>query len=115
MIRKFISRVLGRNGAGKHGQPAVIGVAQHGLQRDDISRGCQRTIETLQENGYQAYIVGGAVRDLLAGLTHGRRHQSPSRYRISGLQQPDLPESDRPLRVPRCGQCRNRDVVFGQS
>jgi poly(A) polymerase len=69
MIRKFISRVLGRNGAGKHGQPAVIGVAQHGLQRDDISRGCQRTIETLQENGYQAYIVGGAVRDLLAGLT----------------------------------------------
>ena len=69
MIRKFISRVLGRNGAGKHGQPAVIGAAQHGLQRDDISRGCQRTVETLQENGYQAYIVGGAVRDLLAGLT----------------------------------------------
>jgi poly(A) polymerase len=32
-------------------------------------RGCQRTVETLQENGYQAYIVGGAVRDLLAGLT----------------------------------------------
>ena len=69
MIRKFISRVLGRKVAGNPGQPAVIAVAQHGLQREEISRGCRRTIETLQENGYQAYVVGGAVRDLLAGLT----------------------------------------------
>ena len=69
MIRKFISRVLGRKNPGKHGEPAIIAVAQHGLQREDISRGCRRTVETLQENGYQAYIVGGAVRDLLAGLT----------------------------------------------
>jgi poly(A) polymerase len=69
MIRKFISRVLGRKAAASSGQPAVIAVVQHGLQRDQISRGCQRTIATLQENGYQAYVVGGAVRDLLAGLT----------------------------------------------
>ena len=68
MIRKFISRVLGRKGPSA-GQPATIAVAQHGLQRDQISRGCRRTIETLQESGYQAYVVGGAVRDLLAGLT----------------------------------------------
>ncbi|SBT09799.1 poly(A) polymerase I [Candidatus Accumulibacter aalborgensis] len=68
MIRKFISRVLGRKGPGSPGQPAIIAVAQHGLQRDQISRGCRRTIETLQESGYQAYVVGGAVRDLLAGL-----------------------------------------------
>jgi len=69
MIRKFISRVLGRKATASSGQPAVIAVVQHGLQRDQISRGCQRTIATLQENGYQAYVVGGAVRDLLAGLT----------------------------------------------
>ena len=68
MIRKFISRVLGRKSAGKPSEPAVIAVAQHGLQRDDISRGSRRTVETLQESGYQAFIVGGAVRDLLAGL-----------------------------------------------
>ena len=68
MIRKFISRVLGRKGTGSPSQPAVIGAAQHGLQREQISRGCRRTIETLQEGGYQAYVVGGAVRDLLAGL-----------------------------------------------
>jgi poly(A) polymerase len=69
MIRKFISRVLGRKSPGKHGEPAIIAVAQHGLQREDISRGCRRTVETLQENGYPTFIVGGAVRDLLAGLT----------------------------------------------
>ena len=68
MIRKFISRVLGRKAAGKPSEPAVIAVTQHGLQRDDISRGSRRTVETLQESGYQAFIVGGAVRDLLAGL-----------------------------------------------
>jgi poly(A) polymerase len=69
MIRKFLSRVLGRKSPGKHGEPAIIAVAQHGLQREDISRGCRRTVETLQENGYPTFIVGGAVRDLLAGLT----------------------------------------------
>ncbi|MDS4014494.1 MAG: polynucleotide adenylyltransferase PcnB [Candidatus Accumulibacter sp.] len=69
MIRKFISRVLGRSTPTEAPEPAIIPVDQHGLQRDQISRACRRTIETLQENGYQAYVVGGAVRDLLAGLT----------------------------------------------
>ncbi|MCB1942881.1 MAG: polynucleotide adenylyltransferase PcnB [Candidatus Accumulibacter sp.] len=69
MIRKFISRVLGRKDLAPRPDAAIIAVAQHGLRREQISRGCQRTVETLQENGYQAYIVGGAVRDLLAGLT----------------------------------------------
>ncbi|HPT48705.1 MAG TPA: polynucleotide adenylyltransferase PcnB [Accumulibacter sp.] len=68
MIRKFISRVLGRKTPPSHGKPVTIAVAQHGLQRDDISRGCRRTVETLQEHGYQAFVVGGAVRDLLAGI-----------------------------------------------
>jgi poly(A) polymerase len=69
MIRKFISRVLGRKGSDKRDEPALIAVDQHGLQREQISRGCRQTVEDLQQNGYQAYIVGGAVRDLLAGLT----------------------------------------------
>ena len=69
MIRKFISRVLGRSTPTDAVEPAIIPVEQHGLQRDQISRACRRTIETLQESGYQAYVVGGAVRDLLAGLT----------------------------------------------
>lgn len=69
MIRKFISRVLGRKVSGNHGEACVIPVNKHGVKRDSISSGSRRTVETLQENGYQAYVVGGAVRDLLAGFT----------------------------------------------
>ncbi len=69
MIRKLISRVLGRKVRDPQRAPAIIAAAEHGLQREQISRACRRTVEALQEHGYQAYIVGGAVRDLLAGLT----------------------------------------------
>jgi tRNA nucleotidyltransferase/poly(A) polymerase len=68
MIRKFISRVLGRKPAGHTGEPAVTPFNKHGIRRDAISNGSRRTVETLQENGYQAFVVGGAVRDLLAGI-----------------------------------------------
>ncbi len=68
MIRKFISRVLGRKAPGHTGDPSVIPHSKHGIRRDAISSGSRRTVETLQENGYQAYVVGGAVRDLLAGF-----------------------------------------------
>ncbi len=68
MIRKFISRVLGRKAPGHTGDPSVIPHSKHGIRRDAISNGSRRTVETLQENGYKAYVVGGAVRDLLAGI-----------------------------------------------
>lgn len=69
MIRKFISRVLGRKTPGASGEPAVLSANKHGIRREDISSGSRRTVETLQEHGYKAYVVGGAVRDLLAGIT----------------------------------------------
>ena len=68
MIRKFISRVLGRKAPGHAGDPSVVPHSKHGIRRDAISSGSRRTVETLQENGYKAYVVGGAVRDLLAGF-----------------------------------------------
>lgn len=68
MIRKFISRVLGRKAPGHTGEPSVIPHSKHGIRRDGISSGSRRTVETLQEHGYKAYVVGGAVRDLLAGI-----------------------------------------------
>jgi poly(A) polymerase len=67
MIRKFISRILsGRSSRGA--EPAVIPKSQHGLSRDKISSCARRSISALQEGGYSAYVVGGAVRDLLLGL-----------------------------------------------
>lgn len=72
MIRKFISRVFGRKtpkSASFHGDPTVVAVRKHGVRREQISSGSRRTVETLQQHGYKAYVVGGAVRDLLAGFT----------------------------------------------
>ena len=68
MIRKFISRVLGRKPTTLSGGPAIIGAAKHGVRREDISSGSRRTVEALQQHGYKAYVVGGAVRDLLVGM-----------------------------------------------
>ena len=68
MIRKFISRVFSgkKPKASKH-EPAVIPVSSHGITRDRLSSGSRRVCETLQGHGFKAYVVGGAVRDLLIG------------------------------------------------
>ncbi|MBK8917053.1 MAG: polynucleotide adenylyltransferase PcnB [Betaproteobacteria bacterium] len=42
-------------------------VASHGITRDRVSSGSRRVCETLQSHGHKAYVVGGAVRDLLIG------------------------------------------------
>ena len=68
MIRKLISRVFGgKKPAASHHEPAVIPVSSHGITRDRISSGSRRVCETLQSHGHKAYVVGGAVRDLLIG------------------------------------------------
>ena len=68
MIRKLISRVFGgRKADTSRHEPAVIPVANHGITRDRVSSGSRRVCETLQSHGHKAFVVGGAVRDLLIG------------------------------------------------
>ena len=68
MIRKLISRVFsGKKTQANRHEPAVIPVSSHGITRDRISSGSRRVCETLQSHGHKAYVVGGAVRDLLIG------------------------------------------------
>ena len=67
MIRKFISRVFGRKAPANSGDATVVGANKHGIRRESLSSGSLRTVETLQQQGFKAYVVGGAVRDLLAG------------------------------------------------
>ncbi|MDE2441217.1 MAG: polynucleotide adenylyltransferase PcnB [Betaproteobacteria bacterium] len=68
MIRKLISRVFsGKKPTANRHEPAVIPVSSHGITRDRISSGSRRVCETLQSHGHKAYVVGGAVRDLLIG------------------------------------------------
>jgi poly(A) polymerase len=64
LISKFIRRVL-RLGSS---EPRIIARQSHGIGREAISYGSRKVCEVLQERGYAAYVVGGAVRDLLLGL-----------------------------------------------
>ena len=73
MIRKLLRRVFkgdatASESAGKSAQPALIPVAHHGITAQRISQGARRTCEVLQQAGHKAYLVGGAVRDLIAGI-----------------------------------------------
>ena len=65
MIKKFIRRVL-RFGSGS--EPRTVPKEQHGVGREAISQGSRKVCEVLHSHGYEAYVVGGAVRDLLLGL-----------------------------------------------
>ncbi len=65
MIKKFIRRVL-RFGSGS--EPRTVPKEQHGIGREAISQGSRKVCELLHGHGREAYVVGGAVRDLLLGL-----------------------------------------------
>ncbi len=75
MIRKLLDKVFsrGRRGpAGGHrggGAPVTIPSSKHGVTKDRISSSARRVTETLQSHGYKAYVVGGAVRDLMLDRT----------------------------------------------
>ncbi|MCX7901989.1 MAG: hypothetical protein N2483_06825, partial [Burkholderiaceae bacterium] len=43
-------------------QPKRIPRSEHGIARERVSRAALRVCETLQKAGFEAYIVGGAVR-----------------------------------------------------
>lgn len=76
MIRKLIKKLLGKDGqtdsgAGNPpatGVPVVIPVKVHGIDPSLLSKNAVRVTDTLQQAGFKAFIVGGAVRDLLLGI-----------------------------------------------
>jgi len=65
MIKRFIRRVLGLREEG----PLRVPRDRHHLARDRISSGALKVCDTLSAHGFAACIVGGAVRDLLLGIT----------------------------------------------
>ena len=48
--------------------PSIIDGAAYSLTANMISRDARKVVETLQNAGFDAYVVGGAVRDLLLGI-----------------------------------------------
>ena len=65
MIKKFIRKVLGLKAEG----PLRVPHAKHAIDRSRISPAALKVCGALQEAGFSAYVVGGAVRDLLLGAT----------------------------------------------
>jgi poly(A) polymerase len=64
MIKRFIRRVLGLPAEALLRLPRE----RHGLSRDAISPAAAKVCALLREGGFAAYVVGGAVRDLLLGI-----------------------------------------------
>jgi poly(A) polymerase len=70
MIKKFIDRLLAGAGRKKprFGKRQEVGPEAHGIDPQLADERALNVVHTLKEAGYEAYIVGGAVRDLLLGL-----------------------------------------------
>jgi poly(A) polymerase len=67
MIRRLFARLL--SGASKPARAArVYGASDHPLRRDQIAGSALQVTRRLQEAGFKAFVVGGAVRDLLLGI-----------------------------------------------
>jgi len=76
MIRRFIDRLLGRDEPARRGSssrrprpPRHVPASEHGIDARRVSANAVRVTRTLQDAGHKAFIVGGAVRDLLLGIT----------------------------------------------
>jgi poly(A) polymerase len=71
MIKKFFDKLLGkpsRASAPSFGKRVDIPVATHGIDPKLVDNRAVDVVHTLKQAGFEAYIVGGAVRDLLVGL-----------------------------------------------
>ncbi|MGF6983112.1 hypothetical protein QFZ99_002589 [Paraburkholderia atlantica] len=100
--------------------PVIIPHDVHGIDPTLISRNAIRVTEGLQQAGFRAFIVGGAVRDLLLGVkpkdfdvaTDATPEQVQKLFRPRAHHRPALPDRARAVRpgnhrdldVPRAGR-----------
>jgi poly(A) polymerase len=73
MIKKFIQKLLGTTpaaskGTTSRGKRVEVPVKTHGIDPALVDERALKVVSTLTDAGYEAYIVGGAVRDLILGL-----------------------------------------------
>ena len=64
MIRRLLERLLPASAR----KPRIYGPDDHPIRREQISRGALQVTDKLHEAGFKAFVVGGAVRDLLLGI-----------------------------------------------
>jgi poly(A) polymerase len=138
MIKKFIDKLLGKSTPGTRRQAAKVSASAkkwrgpasvHGIDPKLVDERAANVVRTLKQAGFEAYIVGGAVRDLLLGLRpkdfrrghqcHARAGQGPVparlhhraalSHRARGVWPRARARGDRGLDLPRLhGQRRGR-------
>ena len=83
MIKTLINKILGKQPAAKRaaagsargakapriptGKRVDVPASEHGIDPTWVDDRARKVVDTLQDAGYEAYIVGGAVRDLILG------------------------------------------------
>ena len=72
MIKKFIDKLLGKTpgkaGTAARGKRVEVPHSDHRIDLSLVDERAVKVVQTLAGAGHEAYIVGGAVRDLLLGL-----------------------------------------------
>ena len=72
MIKKFIQKMLGKPSGDSvkphFGKRVEVPVSVHSIDVALVDERALNVVLTLQDAGFEAYVVGGAVRDLLLGL-----------------------------------------------
>jgi len=70
MIKTFIDKLLGKRSrsANRFGKREEVQASVHGIDLALVDKRAVDVVRTLKQAGFEAYIVGGAVRDLLLGL-----------------------------------------------
>jgi poly(A) polymerase len=71
MIKKLIDKLLGKSAKeslSPLGRRVEVAKAEHDIDPGLVDERAVKVVTTLTEAGHEAYIVGGAVRDLLVGL-----------------------------------------------
>lgn len=67
MLKRLFKLISPRSNAAGPPQPIIIPRDQHNVSRQLISQAAIRVMKQLNQHGYEAYLVGGGVRDLLLG------------------------------------------------
>jgi poly(A) polymerase len=70
MIKKLIRKILGVKQSPQRDPtaPVILGPQDHGIDPKLVTSNAIRVTSSLQEAGFEAFVVGGAVRDLLLGV-----------------------------------------------
>ncbi|WP_196139461.1 polynucleotide adenylyltransferase PcnB [Aliikangiella sp. G2MR2-5] len=68
MLKKLWNRLSPKSSSGKRPQKRVLERSQHQVSRNNMSPNALKVLYRLNNAGYEAYLVGGGVRDMMLGL-----------------------------------------------